>query len=96
MPNYRRGHIDRKFKGRVVFNGYDVIGPDKNVALFEELSSCPATMQASTDADAFGVSPGHDIQQADARQSRTQSLLGVAPTWARPGAPFATSATWPP
>ena len=38
------GHKDRKFKGRVVFDGSDVVDQDKNVALFQELSSCPATM----------------------------------------------------
>ena len=38
------GHRGRKFKGRVVFDGSDVVDQDKNVALFQELSSSPATM----------------------------------------------------
>ena len=36
----------RKFKGRVVYDGSFVRDQDGNVALFQELSSCPATMQA--------------------------------------------------
>eukprot|EP00959_Pyramimonas_sp_CCMP1952_P091026 1905887-Pyramimonas_sp.AAC.1 len=47
------GRKDRKFKGRVVFDGSDVIDQDKNAALFQEPSSCPATTQASKAADAF-------------------------------------------
>eukprot|EP00959_Pyramimonas_sp_CCMP1952_P094025 1966827-Pyramimonas_sp.AAC.1 len=39
----REDHKDRKFKGRGVFDGSDVVDQDKNVALFQELSSCPAT-----------------------------------------------------
>ena len=38
---------NRKFKGRAVFDGSDVRDENKEVALFQELSSCPATMQAS-------------------------------------------------
>eukprot|EP00959_Pyramimonas_sp_CCMP1952_P348247 7294661-Pyramimonas_sp.AAC.1 len=45
-------HKYRKFKGSVVFDGSDVVGQDKSVAFFQELSSCPATMQASKAADA--------------------------------------------
>eukprot|EP00959_Pyramimonas_sp_CCMP1952_P003909 82384-Pyramimonas_sp.AAC.1 len=77
------GHKGRKFKGRVVFDGSDVINQDRNAALFQELSSCPATMQASKAADAYGLFEGHDIQQADARQAFTQSKLGGTPTWVR-------------
>ena len=66
------GHKDRKFKGRVVFDGSDVVDQDRNVALFQELSSCPATMQASKAADTYGLFPDHDIEQADARQAYTR------------------------
>ena len=36
---------DRKFKGRVVFDGSDVRDRDRQVALFQELSSSPAGQQ---------------------------------------------------
>eukprot|EP00959_Pyramimonas_sp_CCMP1952_P330278 6915558-Pyramimonas_sp.AAC.1 len=77
------GHEDREFKGRVVFDGSDVVDQDKNVALFQELSSCLATMQASKAADIYGLFEERDIQQTDARQACTQSKLGGTPTWAR-------------
>ena len=35
----------REIKGRVVFDGSDVRDQDKQVALFQELSSSPATMR---------------------------------------------------
>ena len=53
----------------------------KEVALFQELSSCPATMQASKAADAWGLLDGHKTQQADAVQAYTQSKLGGLDTW---------------
>ena len=67
---------ERKFKGRVVFDGSDVRDQDRQVALFQELSSSPATMQASKAADAYGSMSGDSIQQADAIQAYTQSKLG--------------------
>eukprot|EP00959_Pyramimonas_sp_CCMP1952_P430589 9018241-Pyramimonas_sp.AAC.1 len=48
------GHRDRKYKGRVVFDGSSVRDQNKDMALFQELSSSPATMQAGEAADAFG------------------------------------------
>ena len=76
-------HPDKKYKGRVVFDGSSVVDQDKNVALFQELSSCPATMQACKAADSYGCFPNHVIQQADAIQAYTQAELGGLPTWVR-------------
>ena len=67
---------NRKYKGRVVFDGSYVRDQDRNVALFQELSSCPATMQAGKAADCYGCLEGYRLQQADAKQAYTQSLLG--------------------
>ena len=72
---------NRKFKGRAVFDGSDVRDENKEVALFQELSSCPATMQASSAADIWGMLDGHSTQQADAVQAYTQSRLGGTDTW---------------
>ncbi len=51
--------------------------------MFQELSSCPATMEAAKCADAYGMFPGHCTQQADAEQAYTQSVLGGVKTWLR-------------
>ena len=37
------GHEDRKYKGRVVFGGNDIWTQNRDVALFQELASQPAT-----------------------------------------------------
>eukprot|EP00972_Heterocapsa_arctica_P025538 3759700-Heterocapsa_arctica.AAC.1 len=46
-----------------------------------ELSSCPATLEAAKSVDAFGLLPGHDVEQCDAQQAYVQSKLGGTPTW---------------
>jgi hypothetical protein len=74
----------RKFKGRVVFQGNRVRDEHWNVALFQELGSSPATMEAGKACDAFGLVNGHDVQQADAEQAYIQSRLGGdVTTWVR-------------
>ena len=51
--------------------------------MFQELSSCPATMEAAKAADCYGLLEGHVVEQADAEQAYTQSKLGGTPTWIR-------------
>ena len=70
----------RKYKGIAVFDGSDVRDENREVALFQELSSCPATMQASKAADAWGMLEGHTTQQADAVQAYKQSKHGGVDT----------------
>ena len=77
------GHPNRKFKGRVVFQGNNVKDQDNNWAIFAELSSAPATMQAGKAVDAFGALCGHSTEQADGESAYTQAKLGGDPTWVR-------------
>ena len=51
------GHPDRKFKGRAVFQGNQVRDQNWDVAMFQELSSCPATLEAAKVADVLGLCP---------------------------------------
>ena len=46
------GTPGRKFKGRAVYQGNNVKDQDGNWAIFQELASCPSTMEASKIADA--------------------------------------------
>jgi len=46
------GDPNRKFKGRVVFQGNRVQDESWNAALFQELGSSPATMEAGKACDA--------------------------------------------
>jgi hypothetical protein len=71
----------RKYKGRVVFRGSDVRAGNWDVAMFQELGSAPATMVAGKVCDVRGLLNDHIIEQADAAQAHTQSLLGGTPSW---------------
>jgi hypothetical protein len=74
---------NRKFKGRVVFEGCYVKDEDNNWAIFSEIASCPASMEASRSADAYGLLPGHSIQIADGESAYTQAKLGGDLTYIR-------------
>jgi len=67
---------ERKFKGPYVFQGNRVKDEYSETALFNELGSSPASMEASKAVDGYGLLPGHDIQQADAQHTYTQAMLG--------------------
>ena len=54
----------RKFKGRTVFQGNNVRDQDSDHALFAELGSSPASMEAAKLLDAFGSQPGFSKAQA--------------------------------
>ena len=56
---------------------------DNNWAIFSEITSCPATMEAGKASDAFGLLPGHEIECADGESAYTQAKLGGPPTWVR-------------
>eukprot|EP00972_Heterocapsa_arctica_P074856 11047172-Heterocapsa_arctica.AAC.1 len=53
------GHPKRKFKGRVVFQGNRVTNQHWEAAIFHDLGSCPATMEASRAADCYGSFPDY-------------------------------------
>ena len=67
------GHKLRKYKGRYVFQGNQVTDENREVALFNELSSSPATLEGAKAVDVFGLQVGYVIQQADARKAYTQA-----------------------
>ena len=75
------GDPQRKFKGRVVFLGNCVRDEHWAQAIFQDLGSSPATMEASKAIDAFGCFPGNLIQQADAEQAYVQAELKGPPLW---------------
>ena len=73
------GDPARKFKGRAVFQGNNVVDQNHDVAMFNQLSSSPATMEAAKFADFYGMIDGHVSMIADGRQAYTQSRLGGTP-----------------
>ncbi|CAE7489013.1 RE2, partial [Symbiodinium natans] len=62
----------RKYKGRVVFEGCHVKDQEGKWAIFQEITSCPATLEAGKMADAYGMLPGHDIEMSDGESAYTQ------------------------
>ena len=62
-------HPKRKFKGRVVFQGNRITNQNWEAAIFQDMGSCPATMEASKAADFYGFIPGHAVGIADAVQA---------------------------
>ena len=75
------GDPDRKYKGRCVVQGNDVRDENSHAAIFQELSSSPATLEAAKSVDAYGAIEGNDTQQCDAQQAYVQTELGGVETW---------------
>ena len=74
----------RKYKGRIVFQGNNTRDENSNIALFDDTASSPAAMEAGKAVDAYGLLPGHAVQQADAQQAYIQCELGGDTiTWVR-------------
>jgi len=80
-PDLPAGDPRRKFKGRVVFQGNNVVNQNWEAAMLQDLGNAPATMEASRIADCYGCFPGHACQQADAGQAHLQAPLKGTPTW---------------
>ena len=70
-----------KFKGRLVFRGDDVRDETGQHAIFKDMASCPATLEASKMVDAYSCVHGNAGQQADAQQAYTQATFKGTETW---------------
>ena len=84
-PGLPIGHPDRKFKGRLVFQGNEVTDETAHYAIFSELSSSPATLEASKNVDAYSLFPGHALQKADGEQAYIQAPWEESKEGPRPG-----------
>ena len=86
-PELPSGHPERTYKGRLVFQGNEVRDENAHYAIFSDLSSNPATLEASKNVDAYGLLPGNALQKADGEQAYIQAPLGGisggVKTWAR-------------
>ena len=71
----------RKYKGRVVFQESQVYDQNHNYAIFQDLGSSPATLQAAKAVDVFGCLPGCAFEIADAEQAYIQVDMKGDPTW---------------
>ena len=71
----------RIYKGRDVFLGDNVRDQDFNFAVFEELTSSPAAVEAARALDALSVFSGYSQEQSDATSAYTQAFLEGPATW---------------
>ena len=78
-----KGHPEQKWKGRSVFQGNKVSDENNDHAIFAELGSSPASMEAAKIIDVYGSQPNFSKQQADAKQAYTQALFQGVETWVR-------------
>ena len=65
----------KKYKCSVVFQGDYVIDHNWEIAIFQDLGSSFASMEAGKVAYAYGSFSDHGIQQADAEQAYIQAEL---------------------
>ena len=78
-----KGRPEQKWKGRSVFQGNKVSNEHNGHAIFAELGSSPASMEAAKIINVYGSQPNFSKQQADARQAYTQALFQGVETWVR-------------
>ena len=64
-PELSATHPDHKYKGRLVFQGNEIEDDNPRYDTSTELSSSPATLEASKNIDAYGLFPGNSLQRAD-------------------------------
>ena len=72
---------NRKMKGRYVFQGNDVRDQNAEIAVFDSLSSSPATMEGSRAVDAYGAMRDNVNETGDAEQAYVQTLHKGQETW---------------
>ena len=58
-----------------------MVNQNYDAAIFQDLGSAPATLEAARAADAYGCSPGNAIEVADAEQAYVQAEMEGTPTW---------------
>ena len=65
-----------------MFQGNRVKNQEWEAAMFQDLGSSPASMEAGKAADIFGSFPGHNIEQADAEQAYVKAPMdSPVKTW---------------
>ena len=75
------GDARRKFKGRVVCQGNNVKHQNWEAAVFADLGSSPASMEAGRVVDAYALREDYDAQHSDAAQAYLQAEIRGRPTW---------------
>ena len=64
-----------------MFQGNRVVNQNYDAAVFQDLGSSPATMEASKITDFYGCTEGNTVQIADAEQAYVQADTTGTPTY---------------
>ena len=64
-----------------MFQGNRATSQHWEAAIFQDLGSCLATMEASKAADFYGLAPGFAVEIAGAVQAYIQAELSGTPCW---------------
>ena len=72
-----------KSSGRAAVDNSWVKDENYEIALFNNMGASPASMQAGTAVDAFGLQPEFDVEQAVAEAAYTLCDLKGTETWVR-------------
>ena len=70
-----KGTKGRKYKGRFVYQGNQVRDQDNAIAVFNSLSSEPATLEGSKAVDAHWLIGRNQLMSSDCRQAYVQTKL---------------------
>ena len=76
-----KGHPDRKFKGRCVLLGNVVKDEKFEAAVYAEVASAPAAIEAARTLDAYSCIGSNVASQSDATSAHTQCFLKGTATW---------------
>ncbi len=78
---FPEGDPRRKWKYRIVFQGNNVKDQDWQIALFDEMSSKPATLDASRISRIYSCFPDNSIEGRDVEQAYISAEMRGTPTW---------------
>ena len=78
---FNEGDPRRRWKYRIVFQGNEVKDQDWQVALFQQLATAPATLEAARVAEIYSCLPGHSVEVQDVEQAYISADLGGVPTY---------------
>ena len=76
---FPEGDPRRRWKYRIVFQGNEVKDQDWQVALFQQLATAPATLEAARVAEVYSCFPGHSVEVQDVEQAYISADLGGTP-----------------
>ena len=72
----------RRYKGRICYRGNATKDEWENIAVHQDMSSAPTTVQAANANIAYGAAPGNSASTADAERAYVQALLkSLYETW---------------